>query len=191
MNGKTTFVMPPSVPALLAPVGMTDAAAQEAPGGIEDDTQKITVNELETDTDEQIHDIPDGFESGEFRKLFSDSDGGSVGTTPSVMPDTLRGKITPVHHGPWPVRCGGSFLDPHMPDPTPTTCDAGITPSGTRQILRNDGYHMTAEYASWIGAASQPYDSTKIVPSSNCGGLCDAGAFRDHAGINNDFSHTV
>ncbi len=258
MNSKTTSVMPLLVPALLAPVGMTNAVAQEAPGGVEDDTQKTTayeksdilhafnvmeehisidedyhfdidmesaqndpriseldiqisqryvlyndrlmdvdggpvgqVNELETDIDEQIHDIMTDFESGEFRKLFSDSDGGHVGTTPSVIPDTLHGKITPVHHDSWPTWCGGNFLDPHMLDPTPTTYDAGSTLSSTQQILRNNGYHMTAEYASWTGAASQPYDFTKVVPSSNYGGLCDAGAFRDHAGINNDFSYTV
>lgn len=149
------------------------------------------VNELETDMDKQIHDLVTDFESGEFRKLFSDGSEGHVGTVLNVMHITLDSKITPIHHGSWPTWCGGNFLDPHIPDPTPTTYNAGDSLSDTQQILRDNGYHMTSEYASWNGATSQPYDFTKVVPSSDYGGLCDGGAFRDHAGINHNFSYTV
>lgn len=237
MNNKIKYTIPLLALALLVPMGMTNAIAQEVPGGIENDTQKTTVyeksdilhafrvmekhisidedyhldidiisaqndphiseldiqisqsfalyndslmdvvgpvgqvNELETDIDEQIHDIITDFESGEFRKLFSDGNKGHVGTTLNVMYNTLDSKITPVHHGSWPTWCGGNFLDSHILDPTPTTYNAGNSLNSTQQILRSNGYHMTAEYASGNGATSQPYDFTKIVPSSNYGGL--------------------
>ena len=257
MNSKTTSIMPLLVLALLAPVGVTNAVAQEAPGGIEDDTQKTTayeksdilqmfnvmerhilidsdyhfdiditssqndpyvseldiqiaqryasyndrvmdvvgpvgqVNESQTGTDQRIGDIISDFRSGEFRKLFDDDNDGPVGTTLSATPSILSDKIVPVHHGAWPTWCGGNFLDPHLSDPNPSTHYGGDSLSSTQQILEDRGFHMVPEYAAWNGAASQPYEFTKVVASSNYGGLCDTGAFRDHAGINGDFSYTV
>lgn len=143
-----------------------------------------TVDEYGYD-DIEIRFIIEDFENGVFRNLFSND--GSVGSVSEVVYVTYN--PVPVYHGITNMWCGGNFINPHPADPTIDRSEGKGSLAATQKHLIGMGYHMVASYASWGQSATQPYDFSKVVPSTNHSGICDLGPFRDHAGIDRHTFH--
>ena len=141
---------------------------------------------------ERVRDVVSDFEAGEFRKLFTGGEEGTTATSDAMRaPHSYNGKAIPPHHDAWLSICGGNFHDFHRADRTPVTLNAGGSLGNIQQILRDGGYHTAEAHAGFRGAVTQPFDPAGAVPGTDYGDPCDSGAFRNHAGIDRNFSYTV